>query len=138
MVDGSSRMRVIIMTDVVYSHFPSHHLFCEVENPPTLSLRYRRALRSGAKPCHNLFSSANTGNIYSALSFSFSPSLIFCFHLRSLVFLFAKLSFVSIHLFPSSLFPAFCFHCCCVDTAMCGCCEHMQDVSVMHGRLHCR
>lgn len=73
MVDGSSRMRVIIMTDVVYSHFPSHHLFCEVENPPTLSLRYRRALRSGAKPCHNLFSSANTGNIYSALSFfSFS------------------------------------------------------------------
>lgn len=28
MVDGSSRMRVIIMTDVVYSHFPSHHLFC--------------------------------------------------------------------------------------------------------------
>lgn len=53
MVDGSSRMRVIIMTDVVYSHFPSHHLFCEVENPPTLSLRYRRALRSGAKPCHN-------------------------------------------------------------------------------------
>lgn len=28
MVDGSSRMRVITKTDVVYSHFPSHHLFC--------------------------------------------------------------------------------------------------------------
>lgn len=27
-VDGSSRMRVIIMTDVVYSHFHLHHLFC--------------------------------------------------------------------------------------------------------------
>lgn len=38
MVDGSSRMRVIIMTDVVYSHFPSHHLFC-----------------GGGKPTHSFF-----------------------------------------------------------------------------------
>lgn len=26
-------MRVIIMTDVVYSHFPSHRLFCEGGKP---------------------------------------------------------------------------------------------------------
>lgn len=38
MVNGSSRMRVIIMTDVVYSHFPSHHLFC-----------------GGGKPTHSFF-----------------------------------------------------------------------------------
>lgn len=34
----SSRMRVIIMTDVVYSPFPSHHLFC-----------------GGGKPTHSVF-----------------------------------------------------------------------------------
>lgn len=38
MVDGSSRMRVIIMTDIVYSRFPSHHLFC-----------------GGGKPTHSFF-----------------------------------------------------------------------------------
>lgn len=38
LVDGSSRMRVIKMTDVVYSHFPSHHLFC-----------------GGGKPTHSFF-----------------------------------------------------------------------------------
>lgn len=42
----------------------------EVENPPTLSLCYRRVRRSDAKPCHNRSSSAHTGSIYPALSFS--------------------------------------------------------------------
>lgn len=47
----------------------------EVENSPSLSLRYKLVLRTGAKPCHNLSSSANTGSIYPALGFPLSTRL---------------------------------------------------------------
>lgn len=78
LMNRSSRMRVIIMTDVVYSHFPPRIIYSvEVKNPPTLSLSYRRVLRSHAKPCHNLSFSANTGSIYPALGLPLSALLHF-------------------------------------------------------------
>lgn len=68
----------------------------EVENPPTLSLRYRRVLRSGAKACHNLSSSANTGSIYPALGFPLSTLL----HLYSASIGLRSFPFLSICLCP--------------------------------------
>lgn len=46
MVNGSSRMRVIIMTDVVYSHFPLHHLFCGGGKPSHSFLAHRQVLQA--------------------------------------------------------------------------------------------
>lgn len=45
-VDGSSRMRVIIMTDVVYSHFHLHHLFCGSGGRSQSSVACRQVLQS--------------------------------------------------------------------------------------------
>lgn len=98
MVDGSSRMRVIIMTDVVYSHFPSHHLFC-----------------GGGKPTHSFFSvtdecceavpsrvssSVNTRSIYPAL----------CFPLLILLYLYStSITHLSVP-FPPFAFVLICLH----------------------------
>lgn len=77
------------------------------------------------------------------LTYHFPPPLISCIHLSCFFLPF----FFTYHLplllppFLSSFFPFFCFHYCCVDTAVCDCCdwaEHMQDVSMMYGRLHWR
>lgn len=95
----------------------------EVENQPTLSLRYRWVQPSRAKPCHNLSFSANTGSIYPALSFTRAP-LPSSFSL----FDFSVTPFNSAHLPPSSLLPFFCFHYCCTDMAACDCSDWVEHM----------
>lgn len=65
--DGSSRMRVIIMTDVVYSHFPLHHLFCGGGERS----RSFRCLQTSATI------RARPGSVYPALCFPPSSNLSF-------------------------------------------------------------
>lgn len=101
-MNGSCCMRVIIMTDVVYSLFPSHHLFCGGGELTHSYLCYRWLLRSHAKPCNNL------SFFYKHLSFpqllSFLPPLLLIWLLSSL----SALSLVSqVH--------SFCLHWWCVE-----------------------
>lgn len=80
MVDGSCRMRVIIMTDVVYSHFPSHHLFWG-SGKPTHSLCVTREYYSAMPsrvitPDHPLILEASPSLIPALLPSDFSVSFL--------------------------------------------------------------
>lgn len=133
LMNRSSRMRVIIMTDVVYSHFPlasfilwrwkTHPLFLWVTDECY-----------GAMPSHVIISPfpLTLEAFILPLASLFPPS--FTSILRPSGFsLFAFFStfcsfFVSACVPPSSLFLFFCFHYCRVDMAVCDCCywvEHM-------------
>lgn len=76
----------------------------EVENPPTLSLRYRWLLRSHAKPCYNRsFFRKHWKRLSCPLLLSFLPS--FAFNLACLFIV------LSVPLFPR--FPSFVLRCWC-------------------------
>lgn len=79
-------VRVIIMTDVVCSPFPSHHLFCGGGELTTLSLCYSWLRRSHAKPCYNLAFFCK--HLCGPQLLSFLPPLLLIWFLSSLSALF--------------------------------------------------
>lgn len=116
MVNGSSRMRVIIMTDVVYSHFPLHHLFCGGGKPSHSFLAHRQAT-SHARLEAFILASASLSSLCLTCALLHWTSLSPIFF--SLLFFFFTFCCYA-HLPPGSLFllPFLGFHCCRVDTAV--------------------
>lgn len=114
MVNGSSRMRVIIMTDVVYSHFPLHHLFCGGGKPSHSFLAHRQVLQAVRGWKHLSWPplpSLRSASLVLAFVALLSPPFFF----PLLVFFFMFCCYA--HLPPGSpfLLPFVGFHCCRVD-----------------------